>query len=116
MRLRGGREKIAKLLEDAPRFMLITYQQLPRVRELIAAFLAQHKTHVYLDESHRIKSGAERQPQLTFIGSNIDRAYQLNHTVFVRHDFRVEKKELRQQILFGLGHGRAGHDQLANLP
>lgn len=61
MRLRGGREKIAKLLENAPRFMLITYQQLPRVRELIAAFLAQHKTHVYLDESHRIKSGAERQ-------------------------------------------------------
>lgn len=60
-RLRGGREKIAKLLENAPRFMLITYQQLPRVRELIAAFLAQHKTHVYLDESHRIKSGAERQ-------------------------------------------------------
>jgi SNF2 family DNA or RNA helicase len=61
MRLRGGREKIAKLLESEPRFMLITYQQLPRVRELIAAFLAQHKTHVYLDESHRIKSGAERQ-------------------------------------------------------
>lgn len=72
MRLRGGREKIAKLLENAPRFMLITYQQLPRVRELIAAFLAQHKTHVYLDESHRIKSGAERQtPQAVLSVSHL---------------------------------------------
>lgn len=72
MRLRGGKEKIAKLLESEPRFMLITYQQLPRVRELIAAFLAQHKTHVYLDESHRIKSGAERQtPQAVLSVSHL---------------------------------------------
>jgi hypothetical protein len=61
VRLRGGKEKIAKLLDDNPRFMLITYQQLPRVRELIASHITRHKTHIFLDESHRIKSGAERQ-------------------------------------------------------
>lgn len=72
IRLRGGKEKIAKLLESAPRFMLITYQQLPRVREQIAAFLAEHNTHVFLDESHRIKSGIERQtPQAVLSVSHL---------------------------------------------
>lgn len=60
-RLRSGRDKIARLLDDSPRFMLITYQQLTRVTDLIAAHCAQHKVHVYLDESHRIKSGIAKQ-------------------------------------------------------
>lgn len=60
VRLRGGQDKIAKLLENDPQFMLITYQQLPRVKELIAAHLAQYPTFVFLDESHRIKSGIGR--------------------------------------------------------
>lgn len=60
VRLRGGQDKITKLLEDDPQFMLITYQQLPRVKERIAAHLAQHPTFVFLDESHRIKSGIGR--------------------------------------------------------
>lgn len=72
VRLRGGKEKIAKLLEDDPRFMLITYQQLPRVRELIASHLAQYRTFVFLDESHRIKSGTERQtPQAVLSVSHL---------------------------------------------
>ena len=37
--------------------MLITYQQLPNVRHLIGAFMAEHPTFMYLDESHRIKRG-----------------------------------------------------------
>ncbi len=61
VRLRGGRERIAQLLAEDPRFMLITYQQLPRVRDLVAAHLAERRTYLFLDESHRIKSGAERQ-------------------------------------------------------
>lgn len=60
-RLRGGQDRIARILETNPRFMLITYQQLPRVRELVAAHVAEHKIHVFLDESHRIKSGFARQ-------------------------------------------------------
>ena len=60
-RLRGGKERIAKLLGDDPRWLLITYQQLARVSDLVAAHVAQRKTHVFLDESHRIKSGVGRQ-------------------------------------------------------
>lgn len=59
VRLRGP--TIAQSLADDPQFMLITYQQLPRVRERIAQHLARHPTHVYLDESHRIKGGPSRQ-------------------------------------------------------
>lgn len=55
VRLRGG--EIESQLKATPRFMLITYQQLARVQELIASFVGQHETFVYLDESHRIKSG-----------------------------------------------------------
>jgi SNF2 family DNA or RNA helicase len=61
VRLRGGKDKIARLLTDDPRFMLITYQQLARVPDVIAAHCARHKIHVFLDESHRIKSGIGKQ-------------------------------------------------------
>jgi len=67
-RLRGGRSKISKLLENDPRWMLITYQQLARVHELIAAHIAEHRTHVFLDESHRIKSGVEKQTARAVLG------------------------------------------------
>lgn len=67
-RLRGGRDRIAALLEEAQRFMLITYQQLARVPDLIAAFCAQHRVHVFLDESHRIKSGVLKQTARAVLG------------------------------------------------
>lgn len=60
-RLRGGREAIARMLDDDPRFMLISYQQLARVGDLIAAHCARYPVHVFLDESHRIKSGIAKQ-------------------------------------------------------
>ena len=56
-RLRGGREGIRSILSGRPRYMLITYQQLARVPDVIAAHLAQHRSFVFLDESHRIKAG-----------------------------------------------------------
>lgn len=59
VRLRGP--SISKALLDDPAFMLITYQQLPRVREQIAQHVARHPVHVFLDESHRIKAGPTRQ-------------------------------------------------------
>lgn len=68
VRLRGGKEKIAKLLDEDPRFMLITYQQLARVPDLIAAHCARHNTHVFLDESHRIKSGVGKQTARAALG------------------------------------------------
>ena len=60
VRLRGGRDRIEELLGRDPRLMLITYQQLPRVRDLIAQHIAEHRSFVFLDESHRIKSGKQR--------------------------------------------------------
>jgi SNF2 family DNA or RNA helicase len=57
VRLRGGKDRIRKLLLDDPRFMLITYQQLTQVREIIAGHISRYSSHVFLDESHRIKSG-----------------------------------------------------------
>lgn len=61
IRLQGGQDKISRLLSSNPRFMLITYQQLTRVRELIAQHISQQSVHVFLDESHRIKSGIAHQ-------------------------------------------------------
>jgi len=61
VRLRGGRGNIEKLLSGDPRFMLITYQQLARIPDILAAHCARYKVHIFLDESHRIKSGVEKQ-------------------------------------------------------
>lgn len=56
-RLTGGRGRIRLELAADPRFMLMTYQQLTRLPDLIAQHLARHRTFVFLDESHRIKAG-----------------------------------------------------------
>lgn len=68
VRLRGGRDGILKLLSTDPRFMIITYQQLARVPDVIAAHCAQHRIHVFLDESHRIKSGVAKQTARATLG------------------------------------------------
>lgn len=60
VRLRGGREYIARMLMDKPRFMIIGYQQFARVGDLIAAHVARFDTFAFLDESHRIKSGTDK--------------------------------------------------------
>ncbi|TCW32375.1 DEAD/DEAH box helicase [Gulbenkiania mobilis] len=54
VRLRKG-DKIPGQLRADPRFMIIGYQQLARVREAISEHLAGRRVHVFLDESHRIK-------------------------------------------------------------
>ena len=48
-------DKIPVQLLDEPRLMIIGYQQLARVGEVIANHLAGRRVHVFLDESHRIK-------------------------------------------------------------
>jgi len=58
VRLRGA--NIARALQEDPPYMLVSYQQVPRSRELITQHLARHRVHVFLDESHRIKAGAAR--------------------------------------------------------
>ena len=60
-RLTGGYETIREILQNPPKRMIISYDQLTRVRDLIARFLTLHSAHLILDESHRMKAGDHSQ-------------------------------------------------------
>lgn len=60
VRLRGGENAIRSIIEKEPRFSIITYDQLPKVKELIIEMLSAQNFFVFLDESHRIKGGKTR--------------------------------------------------------
>lgn len=68
IRLRGGRDNIIRILDADARFMLINYQQLALIPDVIAAHCARHPIHVFLDESHRIKSGVAKQTARAVLG------------------------------------------------
>ena len=59
VRLRGGEAAIQAALQTPPRFMLITYDQLPRVKNTIVDLLSSGNVYMFLDESHRIKGGKQ---------------------------------------------------------
>lgn len=59
VRLRGN--NIIRALQDDPPFMLMSYQQMSRSRDIITPHLARYRVHMFLDESHRIKAGPLRQ-------------------------------------------------------
>lgn len=59
VRLRGGDAAIQSALLMNPRFMLITYDQLPRVKNTIVDLLTSGNIYMFLDESHRIKGGKQ---------------------------------------------------------
>lgn len=56
-RIAGGASQAANAISSDPEIALITYQFLPNVLPLVRDWVARRKTHVVLDESHRIKSG-----------------------------------------------------------
>jgi superfamily II DNA or RNA helicase len=56
-RLGGGRTGVARALQDEPEIAIITYQLLPNVSDLLRAWARRGRTHIVLDESHRVKSG-----------------------------------------------------------
>ena len=56
-RLGGGRERVIEALGKNPEIALITYQLLPNVLDVVSEWCRRHKTHIVLDESHRIKAG-----------------------------------------------------------
>lgn len=60
-RLTGGVDSIQQILQNPPMRMLITYEQLTRVQDMISLLLTNYKVHVILDESHRMKSGSKSQ-------------------------------------------------------
>ena len=57
----GGERKIGGLLAGGHRRYIISYDQLIRVEAAVETYLANHKTHLLLDESHRMKAGAQVQ-------------------------------------------------------
>ncbi len=59
IRLRDGGVAIQAALQSNPRFMLITYDQLPRVKNTIVSLLSSGNVYMFLDESHRIKGGKQ---------------------------------------------------------
>jgi SNF2 family DNA or RNA helicase len=60
-RLVGGEKTIQQILETSPEILLITYQQLPNVKNILAEYLLKFEAFLFLDESHRIKRGATGQ-------------------------------------------------------
>ena len=59
VRLRGGEAAIQTALQTNPRFMLITYDQLSRVKNTIVSLLSSGNIYMFLDESHWIKGGKQ---------------------------------------------------------
>lgn len=55
--LSGGEQRIAAQLRARGRRHIISYDQLVRVDQLIASYLATNPVHLVLDESHRMKAG-----------------------------------------------------------
>lgn len=56
-RLSGGLAGVEQGLATSPEIALITYQLLPNVLDRVKTWAAGSRTHVALDESHRIKAG-----------------------------------------------------------
>lgn len=61
IRLTGGYENIQEELQNPPMRMMISYDQLTRVRDLVMRLLGAYSTHLVLDESHRMKAGDRSQ-------------------------------------------------------
>lgn len=59
VRLRGGGTAIIAAMQTIPRFMIITYDQLVRVKSTIIDLLSCGNVYMFLDESHRIKGGKQ---------------------------------------------------------
>jgi len=78
-RLRGGRAIIQKVLErKAPNKVLLSYHQSPNIIDLIADFVDQPDSFLFLDESHKIKRGFSGK-----IGNNLLSASELPRTKLI---------------------------------
>ena len=62
LRLTGGIEKIqVDLISNAYEVYLISYQQYNRASQVVAGFLRENPSFVFVDESHRIKGGMKTE-------------------------------------------------------
>ena len=56
VRLTNGEKNIVNILSLNPKFTIITYAQLTKVKDIIRKYIESHDTIMFLDESHRIKN------------------------------------------------------------
>lgn len=66
-RLLGGYEAIQEQLRQSPKRMIIGYEQLTIVENLILQLLSTNKVHLILDESHRMKAGERSKKGTTLL-------------------------------------------------
>lgn len=59
--LTGSAEMVRAGIESSPNRLIMNYEQLPSNARVVSQFLAQHRVHLVLDESHRIKGGYQVQ-------------------------------------------------------
>lgn len=59
VRLVGGAANIRSILDQDPHAVLVTYHQLPRIMVPLSGFLSRNNCLVVVDESHRMKRGAD---------------------------------------------------------
>lgn len=59
-RLRGAAEVVTDLLKTTSDVFLINYELVPRSQLALYSFMTENATTLFLDESHRIKSGVDR--------------------------------------------------------
>lgn len=61
VRLEGNLDNIERTLSTRPSRLIINYDKLIRLSNVIGEFLSTNKVHVILDESHRMKAGDRSQ-------------------------------------------------------
>lgn len=64
----GGESQITSALAQGSRRWIISYDQMIRVERLIERLLATRKTHLVLDESHRMKEGHQSKRGAALLG------------------------------------------------
>ena len=67
LRLEGDDDGIARLLESAPKRLIISYDKLIRSFRIISNYLSTNAVHMILDESHKIKAGLDSQRGSTLL-------------------------------------------------
>lgn len=59
--LTGGKKRVSEILNTAPCFLSITYEQLVSAIDVVKLFVKRNKFFIFLDESHRIKNDRSKR-------------------------------------------------------
>lgn len=77
MRLTGGYDNIKSILYTEPDVLLITYQQLVNVYDLVGSYLSRFDSFIFVDESHRMKKGVNGRAASVILKLSVVPKYKL---------------------------------------